>query len=258
MLKYKVFVINLNRSPKRLEAISAQLQQHGIPFERIEGVDGTTLTAEQIEAVSPRLLAQKSYHRDLGKGEIGCSLSHKRAWQKILDEDLDFAFVLEDDIGLEDNFADVVNLMANLPHANWDFIKLYPLRRGGGSNIRDSFDYQGHQFVSYHKFPISAVAQVVSKQGAKSLLENMPYIVEPVDGHIKSWWSLGIYPFGLIPYCVSVDLAGLSDINPVGSLEKMPQRKLTKLRLNWSRAFKRMLVTPSLDKHFNQFKDSLK
>ena len=42
---------------------------------------------------------------------------------KILDDDLDFAFVLEDDIGLEDNFADVVNLMANLPHANWDFIK---------------------------------------------------------------------------------------------------------------------------------------
>ncbi|MCT7943354.1 MULTISPECIES: glycosyltransferase family 25 protein [Shewanella] len=258
MLKYKVFVINLARSPQRLTAISTQLAQLGIPFERIEGVDGGLLSADDIEAVSPKVLAEKSYHRALGKGEIGCSLSHKRAWQKILDDDLDFAFVLEDDIGLEDNFADVVNLMANLPHANWDFIKLYPLRRGGGSNIRDSFDYQGHQFVSYHKFPISAVAQVVSKQGARSLLKHMPYILEPVDGHIKSWWSLGIYPFGLMPYCVSVDLDGLSDINPHGGLEKMKQRKLTKLRLNWTRAFKRMLATPSLDKHFNQFKNSLK
>jgi glycosyl transferase family 25 len=83
-------------------------------------------------------------------------------------------------------------------------------------------------------------------------------VVQPVDGHLKSWWTLGIYPFGLIPYCVSVDLTGLSDINPHGGLEKMKQRKLTKLYLNWQRALARLFATPKLDKKFTQFTNYLK
>ncbi|GAB1137542.1 MAG: glycosyltransferase family 25 protein [Shewanella algae] len=258
MMKYKVFVINLARSTERMAHITEQLNRVGVPFERIEGVDGNLLTDEEIEQVSPAKLVQKNYYRALSKGEVGCSLSHKKAWQKIIDDDLDFAFILEDDIYLEDNFSEVVDLMRNLPTKEWDFIKLYPLRKGGQSNIRHAYTYHKHKFISYHKFPISAVAQVVSKKGAKALIKNMPYVVQPVDGHLKSWWTLGIYPFGLIPYCVSVDLTGLSDINPHGGLEKMKQRKLTKLYLNWQRALARLFATPKLDKKFTQFTNYLK
>ncbi|WP_110458392.1 glycosyltransferase family 25 protein [Shewanella algidipiscicola] len=258
MLKYKVFVINLARSPERMARISQQLADANVPFERIEGVDGNLLSDAEIEQVSPAALVRKHYYRALNKGEVGCSLSHKKAWQQIVDDQLDFAFILEDDIDLESNFADVVELMAGLPHANWDFIKLYPLRKGSPKNIRQSVAYRQHQFISYHKFPLSAVAQVISHQGATRLLQHMPYVVQPVDGHLKSWWSLGIYPFGLIPYCVSVDLQGQSDINPTGGLEKLPQRRLHKLYLNWQRAFMRLVSTPKLDNAFSLFSKSLK
>ena len=258
LLKYKVFVINLARSPQRLEAISAQLQKFGINFERIEAVDGNTYSAEQIEAVSPQALVNKSYYRDLGKGEVGCSLSHKRAWQKVIDDELDFAFILEDDITLEANFGDVIKLFESLPHNDWEYVKLYPMKRGSGKNIRHSFPYKGHEFVTYHKLPLSTAAQVVSYKGAQRLLKNMPYVLEPIDGQLKSWWTLDIYPMGLTPYCVSVAADVGSEINPNGGLERMKQRKLTKLLLNWTRAFKRMIAMPSLDKHFNQFKNSLK
>ncbi|QYJ97545.1 glycosyltransferase family 25 protein [Shewanella alkalitolerans] len=258
MLKYKVFVINLARSPERMTHITEQLNRIGVPFERLEGIDGNELTDSDIERVSPAKLVRQNYYRALSKGEVGCSLSHKKAWQKIIDDGLDYAFILEDDIYLEDNFADVVNLMASLPTQEWDFIKLYPLRKGGLKNIRNTFDYKGHKFISYHKFPISAVAQIVSKKGAQALIKNMPYVVQPVDGHIKSWWTLGIYPFGLIPYCVSVNLTGQSDINPHGGLEKMKQRKLTKLYLNWQRALSRLFATPKLDRKFKLFTNYLK
>lgn len=257
MMKYKVFVINLARSPQRMAHIAQQLEDAEVAFERIEGVDGNQLADAEIERVSPARLVRQHYYRDLNKGEVGCSLSHRKAWQKIVDDELDFAFVLEDDIDLESNFADVVELMRELPDSNWDFIKLYPMRKGSPKNIRQSVEYKNHQFISYHKLPLSNGAQVVSKQGARALLKNMSHVVQPVDGHLKSWWTLGIYPFGLIPYCVSQDFERQSDINPHGGLEKMTQRRLTKLYLNWTRAFMRLLARPKLDKKFAQFSKSL-
>lgn len=258
MLKYKVFVINLERSTQRLADISDQLQKQNIDFERIDAVDGRLLTPEQIEQVSPSALAKTSYHRQLGLGEIGCALSHKKAWQQIIDQQLDFAIVLEDDIKLADNFNQVLDLFINLPKSAWDFVKLYPLTRSSQRNIRQCYSYKEHEFVTYHKFPLGLQAQVISYQGAVKMVENMPYILQPVDGAFKAWWELDITPFGLMPYCVKNDIHGESDINPGRGLEKMPQRKLIKLKLNWSRALVRLVKMPTLDKAFDLFTQKLK
>ena len=258
MLKYKVFVINLARSHERLAQISQQLADVNIPFERIEAVEGNRLSADEIEKVSPAHLVKQNYYRDLSKGEVGCSLSHKKAWQKSIDDDLDLAFVFEDDIHLEANFADTINMLLSLPTTDWDFIKLYPLTRKSRKNIQSSMQYGDFEFVNYKKFPLGAMAQAISRQGAELLLKNMPYVVQPVDGHLKSWWTLGIKPFGLLPYCISVDIEGPSDINPDGNLEKSPQRPFTKLYLNWSRALMRFISTPKLENKFNQFTKALK
>ena len=89
MLNYKVFVINLARSPERLAAIASQLDAIGVPFERIDALDGKTLSDDFIEEVSPAQVVGKSYHRALSKAEVACSLSHKRAWQQVIDESRD-------------------------------------------------------------------------------------------------------------------------------------------------------------------------
>ncbi|QBF83154.1 glycosyltransferase family 25 protein [Shewanella maritima] len=259
MHNFKVFVINLASSAERLKHITEQLGKFQVPFERIDAVDGRKLSDEEIEKYSPQSLVQQHYFRPLNKGEVGCSLSHQKAWQKILDDDLDFAIILEDDIYLKDNFKSIVELMAELPTMDWDYIKLFPFKKGGESNVRDSIEYKGHRFVSYHKYPISAVGQIISRRGAQALIKNMPYVVQPVDGHIKSWWELDITPFGLSPYCIGIDVDGQSDINPgQQELNKLKQRKVHKILLNWKRAFNRMLATPKLDKAFNQFKQQLK
>jgi hypothetical protein len=52
------------------------------------------------------------------------------------------------------------------------------------------------------------VGQAVSRQGAAALVRNLPYVTEPVDGQLKSWWEAGVFPFGLTPYCVTTDLDG--------------------------------------------------
>jgi glycosyl transferase family 25 len=257
MPSYKVLVINLARSPERLAAIRTQLDAINIPFDRIDAFDGRNLSDDFVEQVSPAHIVRKSYHRALSKAEVACSLSHKKAWRQIIDDDLDFGVILEDDVDLLDNFSEVVTLLAELPHGDWDFIKLYALRRGGGKNIAKRFDYRGHTFVTYHRYPLGFVGQAVSRRGAKALIQNLPYVTEPVDGQLKSWWEAGVFPFGLIPYCVTTDLDGVSDINPAGRLEEMEQDRFVKIRNKIRRAAMRAWWTPKLNRKFREFTQSL-
>ena len=258
MSNYKVLVINLDRSPDRLAGMKAQLDARGIEFERIEAVDGKNLGDDDVERVAPERIVSKTYHRELSRGEVACSMSHRKAWQKIVDDDLDFGIVLEDDVELLDNFTDVIRLVESLPREGWDFIKLFPLRRGGEKNISKRFDYMGHTFVTYHRYPLGFQGQAISRHGARTMLENLPYVTEPADSQLKSWWEAGVYPYGLLPYSVSTEIGGESDINPEGKLEQMPQNKWVKATVKIKRAFMRLWSTPKLNRHFREFRDSLK
>ncbi len=77
----KVYLINLDRSPDRLNFFQSQADRLGLPFERISAVDGRRLTAEELrDAVSA------SYEfQPVNAGEIGLFQSHKRAWEKLID-----------------------------------------------------------------------------------------------------------------------------------------------------------------------------
>lgn len=44
----KSYLINMQRSGDRLQAMSARFDALGLPFERIAAIDGATLTDEQI------------------------------------------------------------------------------------------------------------------------------------------------------------------------------------------------------------------
>ena len=257
MSSYKVFVINLDRSPQRLAGIKKQLDAIGIDFERIAAVDGANLGDEEVERVAPTRVVSKSYYRALSRAEVACSMSHRKAWQRIVDDDLDFGIVLEDDVELLDNFAGVIKLVATLPDRGWDFIKLFALRRGGEKNISKRYDYMGHTFVIYHRFPLGFVGQAISRQGARAMLENLPYVTQPADSQLKSWWEAGVYPFGLLPYCVTTDIGGASDINPVGKLEEMQQDKWVKATNKIKRSLQRLWATPKLKRKFREFVDSL-
>lgn len=101
---YKVFVINLDRSPERLEQMAMQLKNIGLDFERISAVDGNAQTDEFLNKYYSSKLNRKKYYAPLKKAEIGCYISHLKACEKIVRDNLDYAIILEDDIILEPYF----------------------------------------------------------------------------------------------------------------------------------------------------------
>ena len=73
-------------------------------FSRLEtefvGVDGADIR---------RVLGQSSRHRqDLSDGEVGCALSHVEVCRRIVDQELEFGVVVEDDVVLPKDFDSLV------------------------------------------------------------------------------------------------------------------------------------------------------
>ena len=95
--QYKVFVLNLKKDTERREYITKHLKDRGIEFELIEGVYGKDLSQQQLDTLVDVKASKKIKGNKMSLNEIGCSLSHQKIYKRILADNLDGAFIFEDD-----------------------------------------------------------------------------------------------------------------------------------------------------------------
>ena len=110
IMKIKILIISLLRSPDRREAIAARLDALGLAYNFVDAVDALGLANEQVQKIQSNQSAKRDYGRTIGSTEIACALSHLKAYESILTESLDGAIILEDDALVDERFA---------PFANW-------------------------------------------------------------------------------------------------------------------------------------------
>ncbi|MCC6308004.1 MAG: glycosyltransferase family 25 protein [Chitinophagaceae bacterium] len=93
-MKGAIFVISLLKS-KRRENIIREFEKIKVDFEFFDAVDGKTLDLKNDPEINWEVV--KKYPTWLTPGMIGCSLSHIKCYEKIIERGLDFALILEDD-----------------------------------------------------------------------------------------------------------------------------------------------------------------
>ena len=97
----RVLVINLDRSPERLDAFGAEAARCGLAFERLPAVDGQLLADGDVASlVDPDFRFQP-----MGRGEIGIFLSHRQAWRIAAAGPDRWTAIMEDDVRLSDDVA---------------------------------------------------------------------------------------------------------------------------------------------------------
>lgn len=82
--------------------MEAQLNTLGLSAEFIEAVDGRLMSEDERRSVT----ADVNYA--FLPGEIGCALSHQKIYKKMIDENIDNALILEDDVVLNEEFKNVM------------------------------------------------------------------------------------------------------------------------------------------------------
>jgi len=225
MQNHKVFLINLDKSTERLDSAKEQFEQIGLAFERISAIYGPDLTEQELLSHYSAVKNRKVYHKQLNAGEIGCYLSHRKVWQAIVDQSLDFAIVLEDDFSFNSNMHEAIAALGSIDF-DWDYIKLaeHPVKRKA---IR-SKQINAFSLITYDKVPSRTGAQAVSLAGAKKLLKASETFGRPIDIDLQYTWETKLALYGLKPYPVNLQSQFASEIDEIGKRLTAKNRFISK------------------------------
>ena len=94
-MKNLVFVISLKSDEARREKLKERFKNYG-EFKLVEAEGGRAMSAKEYYGYA--LPGLEAYGRLLSPSEVGCSLSHVRAYEEFLKSDAKFALILEDDV----------------------------------------------------------------------------------------------------------------------------------------------------------------
>lgn len=101
---WPIWVISLADAADRRRNVEAQFAALGLPFTFLDAVDGRSGLPASCEHQVDRPGTLARYGFPMSDGEYACALSHQLAYQKVLDERLPGAIILEDDVLLTTNF----------------------------------------------------------------------------------------------------------------------------------------------------------
>lgn len=102
-VKMKVLIINLDKNPDRFSVVAKRLTELAVRFERIPGIYGKELGADEKARLHSRFLWWCSSGCRIRDGQLGCTLSHLKAAQRSVDLN-EPVCILEDDVSLLDDF----------------------------------------------------------------------------------------------------------------------------------------------------------
>jgi glycosyl transferase, family 25 len=182
-------VINLDRSPDRLELMANRLKQCGLPWQRVPAVEGRQLDLQHEPRVDP-----DGYRRLHGKGlnpaEVGCYLSHVACWQALVDHPTaTHALVLEDDCEFTEGFRSALE-HALAEASRWDLLRLSGIHRGTPVAIHPLG--ASHQLAVMLSRQTGSAAYAINRQAAKAMLARLVPMQLPLDHAFNRPWLLGI------------------------------------------------------------------
>lgn len=205
--KCPVYVINLDCAEDRMLSMDQQLSAIDVNYERIPAIKGNSLTETEINIEYSAALNKKYFRADLSLGEIGCYISHKNVWRKMVAENIEFAVILEDDMIIENNFIKLFSLTETLK--KYDLIKLADNRNHQPKKITKL--EQPFELINFTKIPNCATGYTISLAGAKKLLSRELFY-RPVDIDMQFCQELGLSVYGLRPYPINENKSFTSDI----------------------------------------------
>ena len=190
MIVWPAYVINLAQNDARFASSAAQLGKQGIPFERIDAVNGWALPESEIARVYDAEANRRRARYPLVPPEIGCYLSHIDAWRRIAKGPAEGGFVFEDDFHAADDLSEVMTLLAK-DRRDWDMVKLFTLNPDPKCVARRALG-SAHEIVAPYRIPSCAIGYGLTRETAQQLANLAIPFCRPVDEDHKFFWESGL------------------------------------------------------------------
>lgn len=201
------YIINIDGFEDRWINAVDQFNNLGIAYSRISGVDGNNLCSDVETSNTGKPLLYR-WLRDLSASEIGCYLSHRKAWEQIVDSGHPGGFIFEDDFVADRDLVKVMSNISSLAFCRHPvIIKLYIAKDNGphwykGWGMMQRQLDVAHRLVLPHRVQYGTVAYYVNVLGARKLIEKSKQINRPIDDVMRRVWQTGVTVLTVIPSVV--------------------------------------------------------
>lgn len=172
----KNIVISLTSAQDRRAHINNEFNKHNVSFNFFDA-----LTPDLAHAYATTLDI-KIDSTILTSGELACFMSHAAVWQKMIDQNIPYLAIFEDDVHLGEDAEHLLNSMEWIK-PDWNIIKIEAFsKKTLLSNISYDVLENRRRLTQLKGKNLGAAGYILSLEGAKLLLRYMlDHRLQPVD-----------------------------------------------------------------------------
>ena len=223
----------------RLEALGLAI---GEDFYFIKAVNGREMP-EEYAGLYDRAKRLRYFGRDLKPGELGCTFSHYKIFQKMVAEHLSHAVVLEDDVIFEEDFPQVLRALLETD-TRWDVIRFLGSPKIYKRGCRKIKPLVGeYNLARLPTTPGGAHGYLLTLGAARRMIDYMQSTWMPIDAQQGRMWETELETLVVHPAPLYPDEAAGSTIGDA-RFDKTPQiTGLARMLFPLNRAFFKLSET---------------
>lgn len=227
----EIAVISLASATARRKRVGEMLKDSRLPWRIFNASSSEDRTLPYDEG---RALIRHGSR--LTAGEIGCFVSHYNCVREfaLSPSSPEYLLVLEDDVWIDPSFEFSI-LPKIMSRLGMDYLALYSRRI---TDVRFLGRIGVRALVRFVSAPWGTQAYVLSKRGARKILQAIQRIDRPIDNEIQRYWKNGLPTYALFPYPV-MELNFASTL-PKGYIEKSKFSLLQRIERFLYRAWNKM------------------
>jgi glycosyl transferase family 25 len=219
----QIFVVSLKRAKERRNRLIGHFKERQLEYDLVDAVDGLQLTQSELDAYCDMEVVRK-HPNWLTKGMIGACLSHYNIYKKIIEQNLPYACIIEDDVEVDENFKSLLAILEKdilerkfimAHYTSWQNIELKKVKDLNASY--GLYDMQVLEGVN------SAACYIISNEVCKKLIN----LILPIKQGPDSWTEFAKkgtidHIYAIYPKPVNIIYAKSTiDYIPKGSLKSI-------------------------------------
>ena len=197
MSDIQALVISLAGSDSRQEKVRAELGKTHLEWRFLDAVRGSALVEVPAEYKPEKVKALLGF--ELTPNELGCFLSHKKAWQECVDKNIP-TIIFEDDFYFLPHFEEAIHFLSTQCN-DWDAIRLQGL-----SDVPQECILENGQMSLVRNVgdAVGATAYLLKPTAAKKLIAASSDIYEPLDHFLEHYQKHHVEFLAISPYPVDI------------------------------------------------------
>lgn len=195
--KNNIFLINLDRSKKRLREAKKHYGKENIEFTRFSAIDGRRLPFEKL--FEDNIIKRGRFNEDVWLGTIACAFSHMKIFDIMVKKNIDVALILEDDTKPCNGFMRKLNKYIKDVPEDWNMINL-----SGALKMREPEGAKGihikKNIYKPNKILCTGLAgYLIKKDCAKILLKFLIPLRKEIDLQIRELYDKQLKVYIIYP-----------------------------------------------------------